>query len=265
MPSIIRQTSTLSIPKAKMHPRNYAKPPIVEAVIELRFDPGMSESKMAKYVREVRANYPNATSLYEVEIKIDASSTGEPLPNAKQRLTGHKIVGRDETDVIMLSTRALGTVRLAPYEGWNAFLAKAKANYEPLKKITGYRKLVRLATRYTNRLDIPRHGRESINTTDYLLAEPIIPKIFPSVQAFLVQFLSTVPKLGAQVLVNAATVNSPLIDHFSLLLDIDLYIEQNLPQKETEIWELLGELQAAKNALFEDFITDNARALFDHG
>ena len=64
-----------------MHPRNYAKPPIVEAVIELRFDPGMSESKMAKYVREVRANYPNATSLYEVEIKIDASSTGEPLPN----------------------------------------------------------------------------------------------------------------------------------------------------------------------------------------
>ena len=62
---------------------------------------------------------------------------------------------------------------------------------------------------------------------------------------------------------NAATVQSPLIDHVSLLLDIDLFKDQNVPQKDNEVWELFSHLHRQKNKIFEAFITDKARELFD--
>jgi len=75
--------------------------------------------------------------------------------------------------------------------------------------------------------------------------------------------VGVVPEVEGQVIVNASTIPSPLIDHASLLLDIDLFREQALPQKDEDIWELFGLLRRQKNVLFESFITDRARELFD--
>ena len=75
--------------------------------------------------------------------------------------------------------------------------------------------------------------------------------------------MGSVPEIDGKVLVNAATVSSPLIDHVSLLLDIDLFKDQNIPQKDKEFWDLLAALRHQKNMLFEAFVTDQARELFD--
>ena len=138
-----------------------------------------------------------------------------------------------------------------------------------LKKRSGYRKIVRVATRYVNRIDIPIcesnsvGTSKSINTTEYLLLEPQIPKIIPNVVSFTSQFVGSVPEIDGKVLVNAAIIPSPLIDHVSLLLDIDLFKDQNLPQKDNEMWDLLAAFRNQKNILFEAFVTDKARELFD--
>jgi uncharacterized protein (TIGR04255 family) len=115
-----------------------------------------------------------------------------------------------------------------------------------------------------NRLDIPRGDRVTIPTEDYLLIEPQIPEIIPSLRFFTTQFIGIVPEIEGQVIVNAGTVPSPLIDHLSLLLDIDLFKEQTLPQRDTDVWELLEVLRKRKNIIFESFITDSARELFDN-
>ena len=253
-----------------MPPGQYARPPITEAIIELRFDPDISQDALAKFVRDVQGQYPTAKQSYEVTVELNIPASGaEPAVTPKKSFAGYKITSQDEADLILLAADRIATVRLAPYCGWEQFLEIAQNNYAILKKICGYRKIVRVATRYVNRIDIPFSGSESvdasksIDTTKYLLLEPRIPKIIPNVSLFASQFVGYVPEIDGKVLVNAATVSSPLIDHVSLLLDIDLFKDQNIPQKDDELWKLLATLRNQKNTLFEAFVTDQARELFD--
>jgi uncharacterized protein (TIGR04255 family) len=90
-----------------------------------------------------------------------------------------------------------------------------------------------------------------------------VPKIIPNINNFSSQFEGVVPEIDGKVIVNTATAPSPLIDHVSLLLDMDLFKDQNLPQKDDELWDLLAAYRKQKNMLFEAFITDRARGLFD--
>ena len=253
-----------------MPPGQYARPPITEAVIELRFDPAMSPGALAKFLRDVQGQYPTAEASYEVTVELKVPASGaEPVATPTKKLAGYKITGRDDTDLILLAADRLATVRLAPYCGWEEFLETTKNNDSMLKKRSGYRKIGRVATRYVNRIDIPICESDSvgtsksINTTEYLLLEPQIPNIIPNVSSFTSQFVGSVPEIDGKVLVNAAIIPSPLIDHVSLLLDIDLFKDQNLPQKDNEMWDLLAAFRNQKNILFEAFVTDKARELFD--
>jgi len=247
-----------------MPPGKYARPPITEAVIELRFASGISQSTMDKFVRGVRGEYPTAEPTYEISLQVGMPVAGnEAGTTSKQRFAGYRITGRDEANLIILMPDRLGTVRLAPYCGWEPFLERAKQDFSYLRKVTGYRNLARVAVRFINRIDIPRQDQISINTNDYISVEPRVPNIIPAIHSFATQFLGSVPSVEGQVLVNVATVASPLIDHVSLLLDIDLFKDQNLPQKDGDLWEFLAVLRTQKNALFEAFITDRARELFD--
>jgi uncharacterized protein (TIGR04255 family) len=253
-----------------MPPGQYARPPITEAVIEIRFDPAVTQGALAKFVNDVRGQYPTVEQGYDVTVELKVSAPGaEPVATPRKEFAGYKITGREGTDLILLSADRLATVRLAPYCGWEQFLETAKNNYALLKKRSGYRKIVRVATRYINRIDIPVRTAGSggdtkpINTIEYLLAEPRVPKIIPNINNFSSQFEGVVPEIDGKVIVNTATAPSPLIDHVSLLLDMDLFKDQNLPQKDDELWDLLAAYRKQKNMLFEAFITDRARGLFD--
>ncbi len=96
-----------------------------------------------------------------------------------------------------------------------------------------------------------------------MLIEPRSTNEIGEITAFASRLVGTVPSIDGQVIVNAGTVLSPLIDHTSFLLDIDLYKDTNLPIRDDDIWELFLTLHTEKNKLFEAFITDRARELFD--
>jgi uncharacterized protein (TIGR04255 family) len=49
----------------------------------------------------------------------------------------------------------------------------------------------------------------------------------------------------------------------SFSLDIDVWRQVDVPQKDNDVLELLGKMRDAKNQLFETFITDKARDLFN--
>ncbi len=219
---------------------------------------------MAKFVRDIKGQYPSVEERYQVavELKVSAGSK-EPTSSMKNEFVGYKLTGREATDVILFDTDRFSTVRMAPYCGWDLFLKTAENNFAKLKRKLGYRKVVRLATRYVNRIDIPCAQNETINLAEYLLIEPNIPGIIKSMSHFRTQFLGLIPEIEGKVVVNAATVQSPLIDHVAVLLDIDLSKDQNIPQKDKEVWDLVADFKKQKNELFEAFITDKSRELFN--
>jgi len=247
-----------------MPARRYLKPPITEAVIECRFGSALPQPALARFVRNVMTEYPAAEETYEISVQLQVVAVGQKSEaKAEQSFAGYKLTGGDAADLILLGFDRIATIRLAPYDGWENFVARAKSNYDNLRKIAGYRKITRVATRYINRLDIPSNGAPVIRTEEYLMVDPRVPDIIPSINTFSTAFAGVIPEIEGQVIVRTGTMQSPLIDHASLLLDIDLFKEQNLPTRDQDIWEILSFLRVQKNELFEAFITDRSRELFD--
>lgn len=248
-----------------MPPGAYKKPPITEAVIEIRFGSAIAPDRMARFVREIKSMYPAAERNYEVNVQLGAPDKGdEPSAKVNKKLVGYKLMAKSQIDIILITADRLATLRMAPYCGWSEFLERAKDNFSILKKCAGYRSFTRCSTRYINRIDIPRdNSSKAIDLTQYVHLDPQMGHIFPTVHNFNMQVVGSVPEIGGRAIINAGIVNSPLIDHVSLLLDIDLYKDSDLPQKEPDFWDIMETIHIQKNRLFEAFLTKNARELFD--
>jgi uncharacterized protein (TIGR04255 family) len=120
--------------------------------------------------------------------------------------------------------------------------------------------------RYINRLDVPVPSGERIDPSLYLTNLPNFPgQDAASFDGFNAQVVFAIPDISAGVRVATAGVPSPLIDHVSLVLDLDVYLLVDLPNRPDDIYELLEKLHKAKNDVFEACITERARELFDGG
>lgn len=49
----------------------------------------------------------------------------------------------------------------------------------------------------------------------------------------------------------------------SFLLDLDIGLTKDVPQKDDKIWEEIDLMRVHKNRIFEECVTDNARKLFE--
>jgi uncharacterized protein (TIGR04255 family) len=63
-------------------------------------------------------------------------------------------------------------------------------------------------------------------------------------------------------IINLAATPSPLIDHLSFTIDIDVMTTGSVPPNREKMWDLIGTLRKRKNDLFEACITPDTRELF---
>ena len=67
--------------------------------------------------------------------------------------------------------------------------------------------------------------------------------------------------LNALLVLNEALMPPPDPNVVSVLLDIDLFCEEPLPDNEDGLWALFEEMRDRKNQIFEACITDKTREL----
>lgn len=107
-----------------MPPGRYARPPIVEAIIELRFASEASVSQMERFNRAVRRHYPLTQPAYEVSIKLEVSDdTTKPNMVSEQTFSNYRLTGVDNAQIVLLGSSSLACAQLAPYSGWEKFIA----------------------------------------------------------------------------------------------------------------------------------------------
>jgi uncharacterized protein (TIGR04255 family) len=238
--------------------RHYARPPITEAVLELRFE-GLMDSRDLERTRDrFKSKYSNVEQVREFQVSV--------LPDGKlaQKITssGFKMTDKNAVDVLRLAPSVLGTIRLAPYERWEKLLSQAKENFETLTKLLGRKKVIRIGTRFINRIDIPNSLLEGRKLSDFFRIGAIaIPEV-RSVSAVSLAVNAVHAGTGAKLIVQSGTVEPALIDHTSVSLDTDAYWDADIPLRVDEMWEKTRILREAKNSIFERSITDHMRSLF---
>ena len=75
--------------------------------------------------------------------------------------------------------------------------------------------------------------------------------------------MQIIRRVGAEynIIINTGSVQPPLPDHTSFLLDFEVFQELRSPVSDSKLWERLGEMRHLKNHMFESLITEKARGL----
>ena len=241
--------------------QRYKRPPITEAVIEIRPTEIVPADALERAARRIGKEYyavdPEAVHQYLIE--PDGKLTRQPIS-----VNGYRISSVDRADMVAARPHAFSCSRLAPYLGWDNFRGRAARDWDTWKKSVGPRPIARIGVRFINRIDVRARPDAQLDLGTYLKAGPQMPEdgMLPLTNY---TFQITRPVAGDDFFLNlgSASVPSPLIGHASLLLDIDIYREKNLPMRDEDLWGLIDQMRVHKNRVFELCVTDAARQLFE--
>lgn len=238
----------------------YARAPITEAVIELRFAKPFEKSVVEKAGRRLREEYVYLDNEQVVQLKVAIAAQKSEVASS---WAGVKLSSSDRADSIFFRQTSFVCSRLAPYTGWDDFFGRTVRGWQVWRKAAGPTLLSRIGVRYVNRIDIPLNEQRLVRIEDYLNVVAKSPDDLG--QALTSYTMQVVRPLGVEdcvLALNSGTVEPALIGFVSLALDLDVFREVDLPQRDEDLWDLLNRIRVHKNRIFESCITDQTRALF---
>jgi uncharacterized protein (TIGR04255 family) len=237
--------------------KQYARPPITEAVLELRTDSALSSRDLERCRDRFKRQYEKVEDIADVELLVQPDGK----IGHKTTTSGYKLTASNAVDLMLLNPLSLATIRLAPYSRWEDLLRAARENFETFTKIAGRKNIVRIGSRFVNRIDVPNDKLAGRPSSDFLASGVQVPPNAGTISAYLSNVHATRPD-GIKLVIQTGTANPVLIDHTSFLIDIDASLDSGIPSRIDDMWEKTELLRVAKNSVFESMITDRCRELF---
>jgi len=230
----------------------------MQAVIEFRLANEISSQDFDRLKAKFLKLKWRAEEQIEFQLQL---KPGDTMPTPRRRVSGLRYTAPDADKVIALDRRNYSTTVLPPYPGWDALLEAFWTHHASWRKVIGKPPLGRIGVRYVNRFDIPTNNGEPINFNDYLTFTTTEPALLDEpVRGILMQVHSGIKSDDLRVNLSMATVESPVIDHASVELDIDLYREGvDVPQSDADISAYLDVVRQRRTEIFEACITDEMR------
>jgi uncharacterized protein (TIGR04255 family) len=237
----------------------YKRPPIVEAIIEIRLEQPLSQDEVDGVLARFKPDYPFSDLYWSGSVELDVPGR---RAGYQEESSGYRLASADRADVLLVTTAYISCARLAPYLGWGALRARAKAHWVTWKQAVGHRKVRRIGVRYINRIDIPATTEQTVKIETYLRVYPETGGM-KTMTSYSMQVSGPLDDDKCWLVVNSRLVPSPLVDHASVVLDIDVSRKDDVPQSDDEMWALIDRMRMHKNKIFEWSITDRARELFN--
>lgn len=242
------------------HPTQYSTPPITEAVIGVNFSNAVKESDIASALKKFALNYPHNQIVSSFDVAFELQKHTKPTADVNQKI-GHRLSTAHMDQLVVIWPTSVTVSQLAPYQGWDIFFGRFIRDWRMLKRVIGFQPISRLGLRYINRVDIP--FKESIVEHEkFLNLYPRVPEAFSALDAYAIQTLSHLESIDCNLKINSARVPSPVLNHASFILDLDISMEANPPQNDEDIFSLLEKMRLEKNRIFEACISNHSRELF---
>ena len=237
----------------------YSKAPITEATIDLWIAPSEDFTlPRLEAFQSLIDGYLDKQNLHFDEFLIQP----EPHTTAhRSQQFGYRFINSDKRRVIQARVNGFAFTLLAPYERWETFSAEAKQMWERFRTHLSPLVVTRFGLRYINRLDVPF---SSIELKNYLTTVPEIAEGVPQVlQRYFMQLVLPMDELHATAIINQALVPPPVPDTTSIMFDIDLFRDTDIPQDEEGIWRAFDQLRDGKNQIFNASLTNVAKGLIE--
>jgi uncharacterized protein (TIGR04255 family) len=247
-------------PVSDPHPP-YKKPPIVEAVIAVHFSAPLELKWIDAFALKRKARFSRSEDMVQISALFHPQ-TARTASNVEK--IGRKLTHSDGTRVIVITTTQMGLVQLAPYTDWDTLCGEAREHWNVLAKIIKHRALSHVSTRYINRIDIPVEQNGSVDLNRYFNAGLSLPSYAQNLilESFHINCSLAHASEQYRYVLQLSSTPSPLIDHMSFTIDIDISSTGEVPVNEDKLWNFICSLRKYKNDLFESCITPETRKLF---
>ena len=240
----------------------YAKAPIIEAILDFGIEPlpGDSFASLRSMTSGESSVYDDVKDLNQFKVDVHVDETmSHTVPSRK--VLGFICSDGQAKQAYQVRRDGFTYSKLAPYQSWDSFIGEGKRLWQLYRKNTAPAKITRLAVRFINRLDLP------LPLADFKVWLRTVPEVAPELEQslanMLLQYRTREDDIGAWMNFTEAIVQSPTPEICSVVLDIDLYRDFDVPQSEADIWKLFETFRLRKNKIFEASITDETRRLFD--
>ncbi len=238
---------------------HYPNAPIREAIIDIRvrLPEEATIADLARFNEPYRDIYPERFDTGVSELRFEAG--GRPDGLVRDRTTGSAFASRDGRQVVQARLDGFAFSRLWPYERWEPFRDEARRLWRDYRDRFRPRSVTRLGVRYINRLDLPLPA----DLKRYLRVYPEAPSdLSPSLSGLLMQLTIPQPDLPGFLILTEALIEPASPEHVSVLLDFDIYRDQDVPEADEDLWQVFETLRMRKNDAFKACVTDLAKELF---
>ena len=239
----------------------YPKAPITEGVIHLSVAGAATPEDLQKLVKRFAKDYPQQEALAAINVTINTTGGAAIV---EQHPQGYRVKSTDQADIMLVFPDGVAAARLAPYPGWEHLRARARTAWAEWRRNVTYSALKRIGIRYINRIDVPIKQAEILDIETYLRFAPRVPDFSKQpLNGFMVQATRPTDLEHWSVSITSTIMSpAPLINHASMVLDIDVFRTEQIPGRDADLWDCIDTVRPLKNAIFEACITDEARKLF---
>jgi uncharacterized protein (TIGR04255 family) len=245
-------------------PRRLRTPPITEAIIDLRAEPGVgfdaTRLRGAESILSGDYALDGEQHLFVRTVTLLGKSDDSP-DHADSTLTGYTFRSPDERFVAQLTVEGLTVSQLKDYTTWEDLAEETAKLWKVYMQVALPKRVLRVGTRYLNRICIPQPTGD---LGEYFITLPKIPPGVPqSVTNLLVRMVLHEEDPPFSVSITEfleATDNESIC----MILDIDAFSRETYELDEgTTMWKALGGLRDLKNRVFFGSVTDKTLGLFE--
>lgn len=246
---------------------NYPKPPITEAIIGIDFTSPIQFDDLNVISSKFKIDYPNIENIQSLDVDVNPPNNQNTLVNNNHihlnAIGGLRLSSPDVSRLMLIWPKTLTISQLAPYQGWDDLFKRFESNWKTWKRTFGFREISRIGLRYINRIDIPVDN-DVVLHEEYINIYPRVPSGEWPLHNYALQMISPIKDTAIMCQINSAIVDSPLLNHLSIIFDLDLSISENVPQSDDELLKVLNLMRIHKNKIFESVITEKTRKLFNN-
>jgi uncharacterized protein (TIGR04255 family) len=236
--------------------RNYANPPLVEAVCEFRFTPTSTWDWTIPGLiyEQVKDEFPVKEQADVVEVTAAPTAPTRPVPNFSTRV---QFFRADRTALLQVGPQLFAVNHVRPYPKWPVFKRLVIESLKTYLEVAKPEAFATIALRYVNRMDF---GPTPVELDDYF---SILPKIAEPVsqqwQSFLVLVNAMYEEPQSLLRLSCGSMPPEAPGQYPVLLDLNM---GSAPSAAPSLDDIEGWLETAHARLeeaFETSITEKTR------
>jgi uncharacterized protein (TIGR04255 family) len=255
----------------KMDIKTLKNPPIIEALLEIRFNPNknITLDKLKEFAGTISNKFPKQEPVQNQSFEFMFSPEEGPKHNFEIQPSGFRLKNVSNNRVIIATIDKFVFSFLAPYTSWPELKSEAEKFYKIYLEFAPQIEITRIGMRYVNKVNLPLN--DDFQFEKFIKTFPPLPKdseLPDAVVNFETVIILPLEDIGCASTVRQVlhTVENDDINGRVLpfILDIDVYHKNSLKvQEDQRIWELYDHMRIKKNAIFFGTFTDEALVSYE--